>query len=73
MMVFEGYRTGFVRQEDEGVAAHLFQILMPAQGLIILYFAFKYLSRYPKQAGIILILQILLALVVCAPVFFLKL
>ena len=30
VMLVHGAMTGFVREEDEGTAAHIFQILMPA-------------------------------------------
>jgi hypothetical protein len=63
---------GFVRQPDEGTAAHLFQILMPAQIPIIVVFAATQLPRHPR-AGWILALQIGLALALFAAVFSLQL
>jgi len=64
---------GVVHEADEGAAAHLWQILMAAQVPIIAFFAIKYLPQKPKQALLILALQIVAALTACAPVFFLKL
>lgn len=58
---------------DEGVAAHLFQLWLVVEVPMILFFAFKWLPRAPKQALIILALQIIAVLVTCAPVFILKL
>jgi FtsH-binding integral membrane protein len=64
---------GVVHEADEGTAAHLWQILMAAQLPIVAFFALKYVPQKPKQALLILALQIVAALTACAPVFFLKL
>jgi hypothetical protein len=58
-------------QADEGAAAHLWQLLMAAQAPIVLFFAFKWLPRSPKQAAAVLGLQIGTALMAMAPVFLL--
>jgi hypothetical protein len=64
---------GVVHEADEGTAAHIWQILMAVQVPIIAFFAIKYVPQKPKQALLILALQIVAALTACAPVFFLKL
>ena len=64
---------GVVHETDEGTAAHLWQILMAAQLPIMAFFALKYVPQKPKQALLILALQMVAALTACAPVFFLKL
>ena len=64
---------GVVHEADEGTAAHIWQILMAGQVPIMAFFAIKYLPQKPKQALLILALQIVAALAACAPVFFLKL
>jgi len=64
---------GNVHNEDEGTAAHLFQLLMAGQVPIIAYFALKWLPKKPKQALTILVLQFVAALVAFAPVFFFEL
>jgi FtsH-binding integral membrane protein len=64
---------GVVLEADEGTAAHIWQILMAAQVPIMAFFAIKYLPQKPKQALLILTLQIVAALTACAPVFFFKL
>jgi hypothetical protein len=46
-----------VRQPDEGTEAHLFQILMPLQALIIAAFAISWLPKLPKAAAQVLCLQ----------------
>jgi hypothetical protein len=48
---------GNVYHEDEGTAAHLFQLLMVVQVPFIAFFAIKWLPRTPKQALIVLALQ----------------
>ncbi|MEP6693955.1 MAG: hypothetical protein ABJB39_04875 [Chloroflexota bacterium] len=60
---------GLVRQSDEGTAAHLFQILMPAQLPLIAYFAYNWLPRAPRQAVVVLALQVGIALAIFAVVF----
>lgn len=59
-----------VRQPDEGTAAYLFQILMPTQLVIIVFFAISWLPKKPKQASQVLALQVGAALAVLAVVFF---
>ena len=48
---------------DEGVAAHLFQILMGGQALIVLFFLSKWLPKMPREALQILTLQICVGIV----------
>jgi hypothetical protein len=64
---------GVVHEADEGTAAHVWQILMAAQVPIMAFFAIKYVPQKPRQALLVLALQIVTALSACAPVFFLKL
>lgn len=64
---------GVVHEADEGAAAHIWQILMAVQVPIIAFFAIKYVPQKPKQALLVLALQMVSALTACAPVFFLKL
>ncbi len=58
---------------DEGVAAHLFQILMGLQVPLIGYFVIRWIPAFPKQGVQILALQIMAGVLACAPVFFLHL
>ena len=60
---------GTAPQQDEGTAAHLWQILMAAQAPIILFFALKWVPRAPRQALPIVALQIAAAIAALAPVF----
>lgn len=59
-------------QSDEGTAAHIWQILMAGQIPIIVFFAFKWLPRTPKEALLVLVLQGSAALMALAPVFLLR-
>ena len=59
-------------QADEGTAAHIWQILMAGQIPIIMFFAFKWLPRTPKQALLVLVLQGGAALMALMPVYLLK-
>jgi hypothetical protein len=64
---------GVVHEADEGTVAHIWQILMAVQVPSMAFFAIKYLPQKPKQALLVLALQIVAALIACSPVFFLKL
>ena|SRR5687767_7915395 len=58
--------------EDEGTEAHLFQLLMPVQGLVIAYFAYTWLPRSPRLALGLLALQLAAAAAVIAIVYWLE-
>ena len=64
---------GAVHQADEGVLAHIWQLLIAVQFPIIAFFAIKYLPQRPRQTLLILGLQLAAVLVACAPVFLLRL
>src|SRR5919206_1828859 len=64
---------GVVHEADEGTAAHIWQLLMAGQVPIMAFFAIKYVPQKPKQALLILALQMVAVLTACAPVFFLRL
>ena len=59
-------------QADEGTAAHIWQLLMAGQVLIVSYFAIRWVPQYPREALPILALQICAALAAMAPVFLLR-
>jgi hypothetical protein len=48
---------GIVHHADEGVPAHIFQLIMLAQLPVIAYFALKWLPKRPKQCLLVLALQ----------------
>ena len=60
-------------EPDEGVAAHLFQLWLVLEAVLIPVFALKWLARFPIPALQIIALQALLVLVGCFPVFYLNL
>ena len=75
-LVFFAYITSIIAifdvpvpDADEGTAAHLFQIWLALEPFLLGYFAFKWLPRAPKQALIILALQIVAALLPISIVF----
>src|SRR3989344_1759411 len=59
--------------EDEGTAAHLFQLLMGLQVFVIGYFTLRYLPQNPKPALQVLALQFLAGLIPFAILFILEL
>ena len=58
------------REVDEGAAAHLFQIWLVVEVVMIIFFGVRWLAPRPKHAITIITLQIVLALAACAPVWY---
>ena len=61
---------GPARQADEGTAVHIFQLLLLVQLPIVLFFAIRWLPRFPRPALLVLALQAAAGLAALAPVFF---
>jgi hypothetical protein len=59
---------GTARQADEGTAAHVWQLLMAGQVPVIAFFAIKWLPTEPRQALLVLALQVGAALAAMFPV-----
>ena len=59
-------------EADEGTEAHLFQLLMPVQALVIAYFAYTWLPKSPRLALGVLALQLAAAGTVVALVYWLE-
>ncbi len=59
--------------EDEGVGAHLFQIWLVVEAFMMAFFAITWVPQQPKQALVVLAIQIAAALAACAPVFYFNL
>lgn len=59
---------GVARQPDEGAAAHFWQILMAGQVPVVAFFAIKWFPKAPKQALLVLTVQIGAALAAMLPV-----
>lgn len=59
---------GPARQEDEGAAARVFQLLMVGQLPLMAYFALRWLPVEPRRTLLILALQISAALAALAPI-----
>jgi hypothetical protein len=62
-------RGTLVRQPDEDAGAHLFQLLMPLQFLMIAFFAIRWLPRKRTAALRVLALQVSLAIAVLLVVY----
>ncbi|MBI3335814.1 MAG: hypothetical protein HY001_04960 [Candidatus Portnoybacteria bacterium] len=73
MLIYIAIAGAPTRQPDEGTAAHLFQIWLVLEALMIGFFAIKWLPQRPKQALLVLAIQIVAALAACAPVFYFRL
>ena len=63
---------GVAREPDEGIAAHLWQLLMAGQIPVVAFFAIKWLPRSPRPALLVLALQGGAAFAALAPVFLLN-
>jgi hypothetical protein len=61
---------GTARQADEGTAAHLWQLLMALQLPVIAAFAVKWLPLAPRQALLVLGVQLTAMVAAAAPVFY---
>ena len=64
---------GIVREADEGTGAHLFQLWLLLEPLMVGFFAIKWLPRARGQALFIISLQIIAALLPICTVFYFKL
>lgn len=60
---------GITRQTDEGVAAHLFQLLIGAQLPIMLFFGLVWVPKVPNTATKVLVAQVVGILLAFAPVY----
>ena len=59
---------GTARQADEGVAAHIWQLLMVGQVPVMAFFAMRWLPTKPREALLVLALQVGAALAAMFPV-----
>jgi hypothetical protein len=64
---------GAAREADEGAAAHLWQLLMAGQVPIVAFFAITWLPQAPRQALLVLALQVCAMLAALAPVYYFNL
>jgi uncharacterized membrane protein HdeD (DUF308 family) len=65
--------VGVPHEADEGTPAHVWQLLMAGQIPVIAYFAIKWLPRSPREALLVLLVQMAAALAAAAPVLMLAL
>ena len=59
---------GTARQDDEGTAAHLWQLLIAGQLPIVAFFAIRWLPAAPRQALMVLALQFVAGLAAVFPI-----
>ena len=59
---------GVARQADEGAAAHVWQLLMVGQTPVVAFFAMRWFPTVPRQAVLVLALQVGAALAAMFPV-----
>jgi hypothetical protein len=64
---------GAAREPDEGLTAHLWQLLMGLQLPVLVFFAIKWLPRAPRQTLYVMGMQAGAVLASLAPVYFLNL
>ena len=65
--------AGNARQVDEGVTAHVFQLLIAGQIPLVAFFAIKWLPRAPRLSLPVLALQALAVMAALAPVYYFNL
>ncbi len=61
---------GTCGRPDEGTGAHLFQLWLLVEAVMVSFFAIKWLPRDTKQALVVVLIQIVAILAACAPLFF---
>ena len=67
------FTHSILRQTDEGAGAHIFQLLMCLQTIVIIFFIIKYLIKFPKQTAIIFLIQVLAIILAFSPVYLFRL
>jgi hypothetical protein len=60
---------GLVSEPDEGTEAHLFQLLMPVQLVVMAIFTVMWLPRAPRAAALVLAVQVLATAAVLVAVY----
>ena len=65
--------VGVEQNEDEGMAAHLFQLWLAYEVVAIGFFAAKWLAKDPKSVLYILAVQVMAVILAAAPIFILGL
>jgi hypothetical protein len=63
---------GVGREPDEGMEAHLFQLLMPVQLVAMVFFALSWLPRAPRWTLVMLAVQCVLVAALFATVYWIE-
>jgi hypothetical protein len=72
LVLFHIAAVGTAPQGDEGIEAHLFQILIAGQVPFLVYYAVRWLPRDPKTAVLVIGVQLAAAVGAIAPVYLLR-
>ena len=64
--------VGVTRPQDERAPARIFQLLILLQVPIVAYFALKWLPRSPRQALLVMLLQVSAAIAAVATIMWLE-
>jgi hypothetical protein len=73
VLVWAAATNGAVPLADEGTPAHLWQLLMALQVPIVAVFALRWLPLAPREASVVIALQMVAVLASALPVFLLGL
>jgi len=60
--------VGTAAEADEGAAAHVWQLLMAGQLPVIAWFAVRWMPKGPRQAIVVLAVQVMAVIAAAAPV-----
>ncbi len=73
LMVLGAYLSKIIPPDpsgDEGTGAHLFQIWLILESVLIPFFVIRWFTKFRSQTLQILAIQIILVFIVCLPVFY---
>ncbi len=72
LLLIQLVTKGFKPEIDEGAIAHVWQLLVVTQIPVIVFFAFRWLGRSPREAMTVLVMQGLALASAAVPVFVLQ-
>ena len=72
LVLFHLATAGAAPQADEGLEAHLFQLLIAGQVPVLVFYAFSRLPREPKAALLVIGVQLAAAAGAMGPVYLLR-
>ena len=72
LVLFHIVTIGTAPQADEGIEAHLFQLLIAGEVPILIFYAVRWLPRDPKAALLVIGVQLVAMVGALAPVYLLR-